>query len=116
MGYVQLPLSGNVTQDISPLRNSMFSWFTVNVGQSSAPEVEEAVLERHSYGRQLGRIEGAMLALLDVLESDFEAKFSERQKKAIRAFRVMLDEIEEAKKEARQRPRPKTWWQAFLPG
>ena len=115
MGNVRLPLSGNVTQDISPFRNSVFSWLTVNMGQSSAPDVEAAVLERHSYGRQLGRTEEAMLVLLDVLEGDMQSKLSDKQKKAIRAFRVMLDEIEEAKIEARQRPRSDGWWRGLLP-
>jgi hypothetical protein len=57
-----------------------------------------------------------MAALLDVLEGDLQTKLDEKQTKAIRAFRAMLDEIEDTKKDARERPRPKTWWQTFLPG
>src|SRR4051794_8258237 len=57
------PFSGGVAQNILPwnwfnnFTGNRFSWFTVNLGRSSAPEVEAEILEEvGSYGRQLGRI------------------------------------------------------------
>jgi hypothetical protein len=56
MGDVRLPLSGNVWQDFNPFRwffdsVGQMSFFTVNVGRSSDPQVEQAILEVASYGR-----------------------------------------------------------------
>lgn len=53
------------TQDI----NSGWSFgnFTVNSFNSSAPDVERAVVSRHSYGRQIGRLMDAVAALADAL-------------------------------------------------
>jgi hypothetical protein len=62
--------SGGVAQNILPwnwfnnFTGNRFSWFTVNLGRSSAPEVEADILEEvGSYGRQLGRI-GEVLEVL----------------------------------------------------
>ena len=64
------PFSGGVAQNILPwnwfanFTGNRFSWFTVNLGRSSAPEVEADILENvGSYGRQLGRI-GEVLEVL----------------------------------------------------
>jgi hypothetical protein len=64
------PFSGGVAQNILPwnwfanFTGNRFSWFTVNLGRSSAPEVEADILENvGSYGRQLGRI-GDVLEVL----------------------------------------------------
>jgi hypothetical protein len=71
MPVFRLPLSGNVTQTINP-----WTWFfnpvgsqvglvNIELGQSSNPAVEEEVLsDVASYGKQLGRIEDALLVLL----------------------------------------------------
>ena len=61
MTAFRLPLSGNVSQLISPwagwFGNSQLGLININLGQSSAPEVEQEILEDvGSYGRQLGRI------------------------------------------------------------
>jgi Ser/Thr protein kinase RdoA (MazF antagonist) len=112
MDYVRLPLSGNVSQDISPFRNSVFNLFTVNMGRSAAPEAEEAILEVASYGRQLGRMGEALLA---VIESDPDRKLNDVQKAAIEDFRVMLREIARVKKEAMERPAPHSLWRGLLP-
>src|SRR5205085_9933265 len=57
------PLSGGVAQNILPwhwianFTGSKSSWFTVNLGRSSAPEHEADILDEvGSYGRQLGRL------------------------------------------------------------
>ena len=49
-----LPLSGAVTQTF-PWTN----YFTINLGQSSNPEIEKEALSIASYGKQLGRIGAA---------------------------------------------------------
>lgn len=108
MAYVRLPLSGNVTQDFRPFDIGNFSIFSVNVGRSNAPEVEEAVLEVASYGRQLGRMGEALLA---VIESDPGREFSIAQKIAIEDFKAMLREIARVKADALTQPRPpRPWW------
>jgi hypothetical protein len=58
MALFKLPLSGDVTQWISPIT----SWFSgntisINLGEAGSPETEAEILRRvGSYGRQLGRI------------------------------------------------------------
>ena len=71
MPVFRLPMSGNVTQTINP-----WTWFfnpvgsqvglvNIELGQSSNPAVEEEILsDVASYGKQLGRIEDALLVLL----------------------------------------------------
>ncbi|MDQ1081106.1 hypothetical protein [Pseudoroseomonas cervicalis] len=47
------------------LQGAQFSLFSINLGQTPRPEVEQAVLEEvGSYGRQLGRIGDALEVLL----------------------------------------------------
>ena len=67
----KLPLSGNVTQTINPWTvffnpiGSQIGLVNVNLGNSSNPAVEEQVIsDVASYGKQLGRIEDALLVLL----------------------------------------------------
>ena len=51
-------------QAINPGRN-FGPTFTLNRGNSSAPQTEVEVLQRHSYGRQLGRISEALELLIE---------------------------------------------------
>jgi hypothetical protein len=58
-----LPTPQNLTQPILP------GWtlgpvLTINNDNSSAPQTEAEVVQRHSYGRQLGRIADALEALI----------------------------------------------------
>ena len=71
MPVFRLPLSGNVTQSINPWNwvfnptGGQFGLVNIALGQSSNPAVEEEVLtDVASYGKQLGRIEDALLVLL----------------------------------------------------
>src|SRR5438045_9665788 len=71
MPVFRLPLSGNVTQSINPWTwmfnpvGSQVGLVNIELGQSSNPAVEEEVLsDVASYGKQLGRIEDALLVLL----------------------------------------------------
>ena len=77
MAELKLPLSGNVSQVISPW-TAWFSAFgsqiglvNVNLGQSSAPEVEREILsEVGSYGKQLGRVGDVLTVLLKHFRPD----------------------------------------------
>ena len=71
------PFSGGVAQNILPWNwfnnfvGNRFSWFTVNLGRSSAPDVEAEILEEvGSYGRQLGRIGDVLEVLIAKLPRD----------------------------------------------
>lgn len=98
----RLPLSGDVTQSIAPwtgffsnLGNN-FSLFSLNLGRSSNPDVEQEILsEVASYGKQLGRICDA----LDVLVAHFkpDRELTPDEAKALRDLRRMLDDIAEVK-------------------
>ena len=81
-----------------------FSFLNVEVGHSSAPEVERQVLENvGSYGKQLGRMGDALRVLLDHFEPKGGRKPEEE--KVIRALYAMLDEIDDIKR-AQGRPTP----------
>ena|SRR5262245_49217886 len=99
MGEVRLPLSGNVWQDINPFRwffdsIGQMSFFTVNVGRSSDPQTEQAILDVASYGRQLGRMGEALLAIVE--HADL-SNFTADQKSALEDFKVLMREIASAK-------------------
>ncbi|WP_157270175.1 hypothetical protein [Azohydromonas aeria] len=72
-----------------------FGNVTVNHGNSSAPEVEQAVLARYSYGRQIGRLMDAVEALVDALPP------AQQEQPALRRFKQLAQEVCELKKENR---------------
>jgi hypothetical protein len=67
---------------------------TITGVNSSAPQTEAEVVQRHSYGRQLGRIADALQALID--ERDQPAPDDRR----LTAFTEMKKEIDDIKLEA----------------
>jgi len=85
---VQLPLSGNVTQTFFPL--------TINLGRSASQATEKDALTVASYGRQLGRIEDALIVLLKHIK--LEALLPEEEK-AIRDLKCMLHAIADKKEQ-----------------
>lgn len=102
MAIFKLPLSGDVPFTVSPWTNlfgsvgNRFSFLNVEVGHSSAPEVEQQVLDNvGSYGKQLGRMGDAMRVILDHFEP--KEPLSREEMKAIRAMQAMLDEIDDVK-------------------
>lgn len=102
MAIFRLPLSGDVPVTVAPWTNlfgsvgNRFSFLNVEVGHSSAPEVERQVLEDvGSYGKQLGRMGDAMRVLLDHFKAE---KLSPEEKKVFRALIAMLDEIDDIKR------------------
>jgi hypothetical protein len=67
---------------------------TITGVNSSAPQTEAEVVQRHSYGRQLGRIADALQALID--ERDENAPDDRR----LTAFTEMKHEIDDIKLDA----------------
>ena len=77
MPVFRLPLSGNVTQSINPWTwsfnpvGSQFGLVNIELGQSSEPAIEEEILsDVASYGKQIGRIEDALLVLLKAFQAE----------------------------------------------
>ena len=109
MPTFRLPLSGNVAQTINPLTwffnamGSQFGLVNINLGKSSDPAVEEEILEDvASYGKQLGRIEDALIVLIDNFPAI--ATLKEPEQKAIKALRDIVVETGNVKrKHARNR-------------
>ena len=100
----RLPLSAAVNQSILPwswafdLSGSHYSLFSVNLGQSGAPEVEHEILDEvGSYGRQLGRISEALEVLIKRLP---KSKLSESEAAAIEDFSVQMHQIAKIKHRA----------------
>jgi hypothetical protein len=93
MSVFKLPLSGDVTQWISPIT----SWWSgnqisINLGESRSPDAEAEILRTvGSYGRQLGRISDAMIVLLRHLPEG--EHLSQKEKDAIAAFKEMAKQI-----------------------
>jgi hypothetical protein len=103
MPVFRLPLSGNVSQSILPWNwtfnpvGSQVGLVNIELGQSSAPAVEEDVMtDVASYGKQLGRIEDALLVLLDTYKPS--RSLSAEEKKAIAALRSLATQVEDVKK------------------
>ena len=67
---------------------------TINNGNSSAPQTEAEVVQRHSYGRQLGRICDVLELLIDNLDE------AGRDDDRVTSFRKMTREINEVKLDA----------------
>jgi hypothetical protein len=99
------PFSGGVAQNILPWNwfanvvGNRFSWFTVNLGRSSAPEVEADILENvGSYGRQLGRISDVLEVLVARLPRD---TLTDDERAAVEDFSAQMREIKRIKERRR---------------
>ena len=100
------PFSGGVAQNILPwnwfnnFTGNRFSWFTVNLGRSSAPEVEADILDNvGSYGRQLGRIGEVLEVLVTKLPRD---TLTEAERAAVEDFSSQMREIKAIKEKRRE--------------
>ncbi|NLH80034.1 MAG: hypothetical protein GX458_04205, partial [Phyllobacteriaceae bacterium] len=99
----RFPWAGDVTQAIMPVTTwfspsgGNYSLFSVNLGASTAPELEAAILARAgSYGKQIGRIGEAVAVLVAVLEkSDAWQHLSSQEREAIGAAKAMLTSVAE---------------------
>ena len=108
MPIFRLPLSGNVTQSINPWNwlfnpvGSQVGLINIDLGQSSNPAIEEEVLtDVASYGKQLGRIEDALLVLLAHFRP--ERPLTADEETAIGDFKAIVEQIAAVK--AKHQPR-----------
>ena len=96
------PFSGDVTQTINP-----WTWMSqfvgnqfglnINLGQSSAPELERLILDEvGSYGRQLGRIGDALLPLIKKAR-DPNYVLNEDDERALNHLIVQIEQIDAVK-------------------
>ena len=85
-----------LNQTINPWTLTLGSLFTINLGQSSDPALENQILEEvGSYGRQIGQIGDVMKLLLPLIDQE---KLSEPQKKAIWKLEEQLKGVDRLKK------------------
>jgi hypothetical protein len=98
MPVFRLPLSGNVTQSINPWSwafnpvGGQFGLVNIELGQSSEPAVEEEILsDVASYEKQIGRIEDALLVLLEHFRP--ERELTPKEKKAISEFKAIANAV-----------------------
>lgn len=111
MPVFKLPLSGDVVQSIYPSffnpTGGQFGLVNITVGQSSAPDVEKDVLsDVGSYGKQIGQVADALLAVIEHLETNHSGALGED--KAITAFRELMHSVATVKdRHGRDACRPK---------
>ncbi|QIP04099.1 hypothetical protein [Bradyrhizobium symbiodeficiens] len=111
MPVFKLPLSGDVVQSIYPSffspSGGQFGLVNITVGQSSAPDVEKDVLsDVGSYGKQIGQVADALLAVIEHLEANHGGALDED--KAITAFRELMHSVATVKdRHGRHACRPK---------
>ncbi|TPE53572.1 hypothetical protein [Amaricoccus solimangrovi] len=79
-------------------QNARFALFNVD-GQTARPDVERAILDTASYGKQLGRIEDALAVLVRLAEKG-GAELTEEDETAFLMLRALLVEIARAKEAA----------------
>ena len=88
-------------QAINPMTfyqpGAQYGFINIDLGATPKPEVEQDILDEvGSYGRQLGRIGDALAVLLE--HFDPKQPLTPDEEKAIRALRVMLDDIDGVKR------------------
>lgn len=84
-----------LTQSILP----GWSLFTVNESNSTAPETEQRIVARDSYGRQIGRMMDVIEVLLGGIDSE---ALSEEAQKAVAGFEALKTRIDETKADAQK--------------
>jgi hypothetical protein len=110
MPVFKLPLSGDVVQSINPWtvffqpQGGQWGLININLGQSSAPDVESEVLtDVGTYGKQLGKVGDALLVLMDHFRP--ARALSTKEGEALSELREMLVNIDAIK---RRHNRPTT--------
>jgi len=106
MPSFRLPLSGNVTQSINPWTmlfnpvGSQVGLVNIELGQSTRPEVEQEVLtDVASYGKQIGRIEDALVVLLDHFNP--KRPLTDQEQQAIDGLRELVAQVQKVKQHHR---------------
>lgn len=74
-----------------------WSLISVNQGNSSAPDTEQAVVAKASYGRQLGRIMDALDVVIATSLPDLSGAAHQQQRKAIKDYKRLVTEVKDAK-------------------
>ena len=100
------PFSGNVTQAINPWQwwgeqwgNNSASLINVTNYKSEEPATEAAIIrEVAGYGMQLGKIVGALEAVVEHLPAK---SLDKAQRDAVKEFKDMAKKIDETKKQQR---------------
>jgi hypothetical protein len=113
MPVFKLPLSGDVVQSINPITSffspsgGQYGLVNITIGQSSAPEVEKDVLsDVASYGKQLGQVADALLAVIEHLEANHGHAIEDD--KSIAAFKELMHAVATVKeRHHRKACRPK---------
>ena len=78
-------------------QGAQFGLINIEFGQTSRPDIEQAILEKvGSYGRQLGRIGDALEVLLDHVKLK---NLDDRERDALAVLRGQLAEIRQVKQE-----------------
>jgi hypothetical protein len=71
---------------------SQVGLINISLGKSSDPDVEEEILnDVASYGKQLGRVEDALLVLLDHFRP--QRKLTDEEEKAISDLRTLMQNV-----------------------
>ena len=80
-------------------QGAQFGFINIDLGQTSHPEVERAILDDvGSYGRQLGRIGDALEVLLNHVKLD---RLSQAEKDALSVLRGQLAAVRQVKERTR---------------
>lgn len=108
MPTFKLPLSGDVVQTISPFTafmspiGSQFGLINISLGQSTDPQTEQDVLtDVASYGKQIGRIEDALVVLIRHFKP--AKPLTDDERSAIDGLKKMIDDVASVK-HRRKRP------------
>jgi len=106
MPNVNMPLSGAVSQWIEAWSSlftafgSQFGLININVGATADPALETKITgDVASYGSQLGRVEDALIVLLQHVKLQ-EDQLPRDQRRAIEDLRSMLNKIADAKEKS----------------
>jgi hypothetical protein len=88
---MQMWMSAAAPQQLSQSILQGWSLITVNSQNSSAPDTEQAIVARASYGKQIGRLLDAVAALID------ERPGSAPKVEAFTELKALTDEIDQTK-------------------
>lgn len=93
-----MPLSGPVNQAFqywTKMTMGQVGLININMGKSSDPELEQKIIEDvGSYGRQIGQLSDALLAVLQHMKTE---SWDEESRSAVDAFRQQVKEVAKLK-------------------
>ena len=92
------PLSGPVNQAFqywTKMTMGQVGLININMGKSSDPALEQKIIEDvGSYGRQIGQLSDALLAVLQHMKTD---TWDAESRDAVEAFRLQVKEVAKLK-------------------